>query len=539
MFRPVSWTALLAAGLLFGACSSSTSSGTSAGTDSSSGFDIPISDAKLDAGSDAAAGDGSGGKDSASDAGDTPGGQDSTDSKVDDVAADAVDAGDVSPDLAEVDIAGLDAADAEDAADVVDAADADVPDINWDALDDMAGYDAAVDTAEVDVPPSDVADGTDDADVPPPAPVFAPLGTDLKVNQNTDGTVNPFVSPARNGQFYVSWVQKPGNLMLSWVNPNATVALAPLQVNTVAGEVYYWGGQSVISDTDGNFYAVWEGKSNVMFAQSTTGKNFLPAQNIVSTSENGLYPSIATDKPNHVRVAWSGLASGQYDPFTSANDAATSGGKWSTAVQVVKTKGQDDSVAVAIAPDGTIWVVWESFDGDLFAASSTDGGATFGAAVQVNDVAGKASVGIGTFAVVAPDGTLWVAWSDRRTDSEGDLYVDHAAPGKGFGVDEMMADSTSRYQEDPSLVVGKTGKCYGVVYAVWQDFRSNKNYDIYGTRSLGAGKGWAKNEVVHPSTAGDQMNPALAVDPACKVGVAWRDSATNPDFDVRTTFYSW
>ncbi len=526
MFRPHSVTALLlsASALLgvaaLGGCSSSTTSSTSAATDTSSGFDIPFStgDVKADAASDTAgadAKDAANPQDILADAA-----QDTPDSQAD-AAAETQDV--VTPDAA----AEIDA--------IADA-DSKVEDINWDTLDDMAGYDAAdasPDLAEVDTAGLDAEDAT------PIGPIYAPLGVDLQVNTNTDGTVNPFVSPARNGQFYVSYVQKPGNLMLSWVNPNATIGLAPLQVNTIAGEVYYWGGQSVISDTDGNFYAVWEGKSNVMFAQSTTGKNFLPAQNIVSTSENGLYPAIATDKPGHVRVAWSGLGGGEYDPYTSANDAATSGGKWSTAVQVTKTKGQDDSVAVAIAPDGTIHMVWESFDGDLFTASSTDGGATFGPAVQINDVTGKASVGIGTFAAVGPDGTLWVAWSDARTDYEGDLYIDHAEPGKGFGTDELIADSTTRTQEDPSLVIGKTGKCFGVVYVVWQDLRSNKSYDIYGTRSLGAGKGWASNVIVHPNTAGDQMNPALAVDPACKVGVAWRDSASNPDFDVRTTFFSW
>ncbi len=525
MFRPLLLpaTALLCAAA-FSSCSSSATSNTSAGADTSSVFDIQISDAKADSGSDAAV----------ADAKDTATSQDILADVAVDAAVDTLDAQQADSEADSQVDAGTDAADTA----IADAAEVDTApaDINWDALDDMAGSDADVSVEEED-PGYPIDADTDDAT--PIGPVYAPLGIDLQVNTNTDGTVNPFVSPARNGQFYVSYVQKPGNLMLSWVNPNATIGLAPLQVNTIAGEVYYWGGQSVISDTDGNFYAVWEGKSNVMFAQSTTGKNFLPAQNIVSTSENGLYPAIATDKPGHVRVAWSGLGGGEYDPYTSANDAATSGGKWSTAVQVTKTKGQDDSVAVAIAPDGTIHMVWESFDGDLFAASSTDGGATFGPAVQINDVTGKASVGIGTFAAVGPDGTLWVAWSDARTDYEGDLYIDHAEPGKGFGTDELIADSTTRTQEDPSLVIGKTGKCFGVVYVVWQDLRSNKSYDIYGTRSLGAGKGWAGNVIVHPNTAGDQMNPALAVDPACKVGVAWRDSASNPDFDVRTTFFSW
>jgi hypothetical protein len=44
----------------------------------------------------------------------------------------------------------------------------------------------------------------------------------------------------------------------------------------------------------------------------------------------------------------------------------------------------EGSADVAIAPDGTIYVSWVAAD-DIFVAQSTDGGETFGAAVQVDD----------------------------------------------------------------------------------------------------------------------------------------------------------
>ena len=35
------------------------------------------------------------------------------------------------------------------------------------------------------------------------------------------------------------------------------------------------------------------------------------------------------------------------------------------------------------------------------------------------------------------------------------------------------------------------------------------------------------------------MNPAIAVGPDCTIGVAWRDSVTNENFDISTTYITW
>jgi hypothetical protein len=35
------------------------------------------------------------------------------------------------------------------------------------------------------------------------------------------------------------------------------------------------------------------------------------------------------------------------------------------------------------------------------------------------------------------------------------------------------------------------------------------------------------------------MNPAIAVDASCVVGVAWRDSTKNANFDIGTAYFKW
>lgn len=84
---------------------------------------------------------------------------------------------------------------------------------------------------------------------------------------------------------------------------------------------------------------------------------------------------------------------------------------------------------------------------------------------QVNDVRGKANVGHASFLAVSPD---------------------HRP------VHVQINDNEACYQEDPSLTVGRSCDCAGIVFAVWQDFRSKKSYDAHVARSLDGGKSCPK-----------------------------------------------
>jgi hypothetical protein len=371
---------------------------------------------------------------------------------------------------------------------------------------------------------------------------------DIKVNTNATGTVNPFIFPAREGQFYVSYVASEddgGNMKLAWVDPKTcSVTEGPNTVNDVLGGVYYWGAQWALSDGNGNFYAIWEAKSGLGelgFAASESGTAFLPSIEAVSTSKNGSDPTMTVQGTGQVYVAWTGYDGNQYDPYFTANGDVFGANTFTPAVKVHSSPVQDDQIALAVADDGTIFLAWQSFSdgtpagGNMYVAKSTDDGVTWSNPVQVNDVAQKANVGKATF-LAWGNGKLHIVWSDERDDSEGDVYYDSSVDGVTFGTDVLVNDNTYRYQEDPSLVVGKGANCKGTIYVVWQDLRSNSSYDIYGTRSTDGGATFEANIPVTPTTDGDQMNPSLAVDETCKVGVAWRDSATNNKFDVKASF---
>ena len=375
---------------------------------------------------------------------------------------------------------------------------------------------------------------------------------EILVNTGIAGTVNPFIFPARQGEFYVTYVAKGddgADLKMAWVDPaTCAVTNGPLTVNDIPGGVYYWGTQWALSDKSGNFYAVWEADNSlgdISFSASESGLDFSPAVEVVSTSQNGTDPTLQILGPGQVLVAWRGYDSNNYDPYFTRNDDVFGAGAFSAAVEVAESAVQDDQVALAVDDSGNIYLGWQSFSdgtdqgGNMYVAKSTDDGQTWSAPVRVNDVATKANVGKSTF-MAWGNGKLHIIWSDTRTDSEGDVYLDSSTDGLTFGADVMVNDDTYRYQEDPSIVIGKGGSCAGILYTVWQDLRSNDGYDVYGARSTDGGATFEANIKINPTTTEDQMNPALAVDETCVIGVSWRDSATNSKFDISATFLpSW
>jgi hypothetical protein len=90
----------------------------------------------------------------------------------------------------------------------------------------------------------------------------------------------------------------------------------------------------------------------------------------------------------------------------------------------------DQGSRVVVGPDGTVYVFWEGSTrratfNSIWVAASTDGGATFGRPVEVSPLADIISPANTVFRVnsfpaadIAPDGTLYTAWSSEvRNDA--------------------------------------------------------------------------------------------------------------------------
>jgi Cu/Ag efflux protein CusF len=90
----------------------------------------------------------------------------------------------------------------------------------------------------------------------------------------------------------------------------------------------------------------------------------------------------------------------------------------------VATAWRGDQPSLAVAPDGSVYVVWTArveaagtHGTDIYVSSSSDGGRTFASEVKVNDDKATGAHGMHSLAV-AKDGRIYVGWLDERNVSQ-------------------------------------------------------------------------------------------------------------------------
>ena len=169
------------------------------------------------------------------------------------------------------------------------------------------------------------------------------------------------------------------------------------------------------------------------------------------------------------------------------------------------------------ARDGRIWLAYAK-DSELFAAYSSDGGATFSSAVKL---AGKEKFMIGM-----RRGPRIVAEGERVTVTVigSELLSFHSTDGgrtwSGAHTINEVAGSAREGLHDLTAAPG------GRVFVTWLDLRNGK-MELWGARSGDAGLTWAKNELVYRSpdkSICECCHPTAQLDDTGKLAVMWRNS---------------
>lgn len=153
-----------------------------------------------------------------------------------------------------------------------------------------------------------------------------------------------------------------------------------------------------------------------------------------------------------------------------------------------QTDGSVHVVYPSPATDGT--PEWAPQNLDVYAATSTDGGGSWGDPVRVNDdLVGPQNEQWMTTAEVGPDGTLHVTWIDYREDPQGQwAYIyyayredDGASFSENVRVSDTPFDGTGGYHQSGA---GTVGDYMGIavteqaVHPVWADTRNERN-DVF------------------------------------------------------------
>lgn len=188
-------------------------------------------------------------------------------------------------------------------------------------------------------------------------------------------------------------------------------------------------------------------------------------------------------------------------------------GEWGTAVRLdADADGEGREPRLAGGAEGRVLAAWQGVHAGspiVLAAVSADAGRTWLPDRPVSDRAGAATL---PAVAVDPDGRMFVAWEDR-TDGERDLRLlrstDSGASWEpSIRVDSDAAGRASSFH--PALATPGSG----VVLVLWWDDRNGLS-DLFVRRSSDAGVTWAGPEVrLDDGPAGATVSHAARWSPA-------------------------
>ena len=193
---------------------------------------------------------------------------------------------------------------------------------------------------------------------------------------------------------------------------------------------------------------------------------------------------------------------------------------------------------------------------------SEDGGQTWSPPIQVSpvvsispDEAGDERLVHGSQPIVAPDGTLYVAYWDSTNDSpwegEGEIWV-AASRDKGqtfyqrqlaasfLEMDYLPRSSSFRLWATgfPQMAIGPNGELY-IAYTAYPEANPTDSGDIFLVSSLDGGQTWALPVRVNDDATGRlQFFPSVTVDPEGSLHMMWGDTRDDPAELAYHIYYS-
>jgi hypothetical protein len=204
------------------------------------------------------------------------------------------------------------------------------------------------------------------------------------------------------------------------------------------------------------------------------------------------------------------------------------------------TKQKQIRPALAVTPDGSrIYVFWRDYRkgyGEMYLASSTDGGISFNKNVKVND----GPIGGKTLRCPEIDldanGTIYLTWGDARAGPPGANWVYFAKSvdgGKTFSKNVKVNDDTEYVEHrHTGVAVTSDGR---IVYVVWYDMRTGDN-DIYFSKSVDGGLTFGSDRRLNDdNTTQSQADPCVRILNDSTVYVLWSDRRNEGREDIYFT----
>jgi hypothetical protein len=251
--------------------------------------------------------------------------------------------------------------------------------------------------------------------------------------------------------------------------------------------------------------------------------SFTGSINPVKTNRSGTTtsledkPWIAVDNTAHatggnVYASWTHFISDSngnlINDYIVFSRSSNHGQSWSAPIRI-SAASQDGAVQgsqVAVAPSGTIYVVYEVFYVNglrrQFLTRSTNAGASFSTPVAItpyfNEVDFKSDYRINSFPAIAinpKSGYVYVVWSEQTAAGAQVEFIRSSSTGSlRFTAPQVLNDSSAGEHFFPAISVDPSTESINVA---WFDTRHSPTnadyYRVYATRSIDNGAIWAPN----------------------------------------------
>jgi lysophospholipase L1-like esterase len=241
---------------------------------------------------------------------------------------------------------------------------------------------------------------------------------------------------------------------------------------------------------------------------------------------------VTADEDGKLWAVWEAETGGDVDLAYSRWD----GKEWSPPLLVHhRPAAWDRSPSLAIAADGTPWLVWASSERDAPGTSLLQVSRWTG-----NDWTDPEQVPLGAALAAkepvlasGPDGRPWLAWVGFDGNDD-EVFASHWN-GKSWSLPRQVnADDKEPdlYDRQPHLAVGRDGQ----PWVVWTGHQSGPDDEIYA--SHWDGSGWTPEVAVSHDDDSLDVSPSLALDALGQPWVAWKGRANEGNHSRLRIFVS-
>jgi len=386
------------------------------------------------------------------------------------------------------------------------------------------------------------------------APQFGP---ERRLGESDKNPSTPFLRHSPDGRLYAIWTEDdrspaagarrgafygdPSSIraaLLAWSSDGAKSWSRPRKVNDSVERVQEGeSGPRIAFAADGGIYAVWSVtagtgsilQGNVRFSMQDGKGAFAPARTLNEVKDAARFPIVEVAPDGNILAAWVDRRIDNPKPRQLYLMRLGPDGKALTKnYQIGEGACECCRIGMALGDGGrTVYVASREVSPQQIRnhalRKSSDGGASFGAPVQIGDDGWQVPFCPDSGPAIVPDerGHLHVAWftHGRSPVKEAGVYYAVSKDGGRTFSPRHLVDRSAGWLLHATLAVGKNG----AVYFAWDNIDDSNKSQIYVRVLAADGRSWSAVTQVSQARR-NAARPALAVSEK-NLHVAWTELA--------------